>query len=367
MSESRRPGYALVIAAIVIAVVALGFAFRSSGGESSNGKAASDTSIPSKSGADSSSGTTPPARSVRAKGERGASLLTVAFIGDQGRGEDATAVLELIRAEGADMVLHQGDFDYHDDPVAWDQKIDDTLGPTFPYFASVGNHDVNAWSAYQNLLQERLDRVDGARCKGDLGVNSSCRYRGLFFVLSGVGTMGSGHERYMRKALKRDRSAWRICSWHKNQAATQIGGKGNSAGWRAYEICRRHGAIIATAHEHSYERTLTLRDVNTAEVDRSCADDPATPDPDVCVGRGSTFLFVSGLGGISIRDQQRCLPVTYPYGCNGEWAKIYAADQGAQFGALFITFDTTDEARAASGYFKTIDGEVVDSFTITRR
>jgi len=29
-------------------------------------------------------------------------------------------VLGLIGSEGADMVLHQGDFDYQDDPDAWD-------------------------------------------------------------------------------------------------------------------------------------------------------------------------------------------------------------------------------------------------------
>ena len=41
---------------------------------------------------------------------------TIAFIGDQGLGPDARAVLELIRDERADAVLHQGDFEYGDDP-----------------------------------------------------------------------------------------------------------------------------------------------------------------------------------------------------------------------------------------------------------
>src|SRR3990172_10629401 len=45
---------------------------------------------------------------------------TIAFFGDQGLGGDAEAVLRLIRDEGADAVLHLGDFDYHDDPAAWD-------------------------------------------------------------------------------------------------------------------------------------------------------------------------------------------------------------------------------------------------------
>jgi len=37
----------------------------------------------------------------------------VAIVGDQGLGPNAIAVLNLIKDEGAQMVLHQGDFDYH--------------------------------------------------------------------------------------------------------------------------------------------------------------------------------------------------------------------------------------------------------------
>ena len=48
-------------------------------------------------------------------------------------------MLELILSEGADMVLHQGNID---DPVAWKAEINDLLGPSFPYFASMGNHDL---------------------------------------------------------------------------------------------------------------------------------------------------------------------------------------------------------------------------------
>ena len=36
----------------------------------------------------------------------------VAFIADQGISNDAKAVLELIQREGADLVIHQGDFGY---------------------------------------------------------------------------------------------------------------------------------------------------------------------------------------------------------------------------------------------------------------
>ena len=61
----------------------------------------------------------------------------IAFIGDQGYGVDARAVLNLIKSEEAQAVVHSGDFDYRDDPAAWDAQINAILGPEFPYFASV--------------------------------------------------------------------------------------------------------------------------------------------------------------------------------------------------------------------------------------
>ena len=58
----------------------------------------------------------------------------VAFIGDQGLGPNSVAVLNLIKDENAQMVLHQGDLDYEDDPDAWDKMISNVLGEDFPYF-----------------------------------------------------------------------------------------------------------------------------------------------------------------------------------------------------------------------------------------
>ena len=49
----------------------------------------------------------------------------MAFFGDQGRGANARAVLELVKREGASMVLHLGDFDYDDDPAAFDASEND--------------------------------------------------------------------------------------------------------------------------------------------------------------------------------------------------------------------------------------------------
>ncbi len=266
----------------------------------------------------------------------------------------------MIADEGADMVIHSGDFDYGDNPTVWDDNITNVLGPSFPYFASVGNHDLAAWSGYQQKLQDRLNLISGAVCTGDLGVKSSCHYQGLFFILSGVGTLGSGHVAYIQDQLSQDDSVWSICSWHKNQNAMQVGSKGNEVGWGAYEECRKGGAIIATGHEHSYERTKTLISTQNQIVD------PAWTNPgEVRVAEGSTFVFVSGLGGQGIRNQDRCTPTAPPYGCSGEWASIYTNDQGANHGALFCTFNVAGQADKASCYFKDISNNVPDSFSVT--
>src|SRR5215831_9592407 len=289
--------------------------------------------------------------------------LKVAIIGDQGSGRNAQAVLRLIKSEGADMVLHVGDFDYTDNPAHWDADITTILGANFPYFGLIGNHDVDRWSGpggYQEKLRQRLGRISGVESSGELGVKSSCRYRGLFFVLSGAGTMGSGHEEYIRQQLEADHSTWRIVGWHKNQMEMQIGGKESEVGWGPYEAARELGAIIATGHEHSYERTKTLVSMQDPRVD------PQWPDADrLRVAPGATFAVVSGLGGKSIRTQQRCLPGAPMGGCNGAWASIYTSNQGAQYGALFLVFNVDGDPNAARGYFKNIGGQVIDRFTIT--
>ena len=227
--------------------------------------------------------------------------LKVAFLGDQNDGSDAIEVMQLVKNERAHLVIHAGDADYSSDPENWDNNITSVLGADFPYFWAIGNHDTSARSGYQQVQAERIARVDGATCTGDLGVNSACTYQGLFFILSGVGTSGSGHESYIRDQLSNNNSDWSICAWHKNQREMQVGGKSSAVGWGPYETCREEGAIIATSHEHSYSRTKTLVDMEQQTVD------PDWPDRnDVRVVPGATFVFVSGLDGSSIRDQERC-------------------------------------------------------------
>jgi hypothetical protein len=80
------------------------------------------------------------------------------------------------------------------------------------------------------------------------------------------------------------------------------------------------------------------------------ADDPATPEDG-----GRSFVFVSGLGGRSIRDQE----IDGPW-----WASVYTATQGAQSGALFGVFNYGGDPRLARFYFKDLAGNVVDDFLV---
>ncbi len=284
---------------------------------------------------------------------------TVAFIGDQSLEPDARAVAELIVAEGADAVVHSGDFDYEDNPAAWEDSLNLWFGVDFPYFASIGNHDKLMFrgpGGYQEFLEARLTRL-GISWDGDLGVKSSLVYQGMLFVLTGPGTEGSDHDVYLRDILSQATTRWRVSSWHRNMRLMQVGGKDDDTGWGVYEESRRGGAIIATGHSHTYSRTHLLSSMTNQTVADSSdtltirTDDPATTLDD----EGRSFVFVSGLGGRSIRDQE----IGGPW-----WASIYTSTQNATYGALFGVFHYGGDPGLARFYFKAIDGTTVDAFYV---
>jgi hypothetical protein len=279
--------------------------------------------------------------------------LKVAFIGDTDAGSNYTAVLNLIKNEGVAAVVVEGDMSYSANPTAWWNATEAALGNSFPIFISRGNHDDSSWSGY---LPKAAAHLGGAtRSPGAHDANYKTTFRGLVIASIRKGDSGAN----ITPLLDGDPHIWKVCNWHQNQEAMQIGGKGDEMGWDVYETCRRQGAIIETGHEHSYERTRTLVNTSSQTVDSTCGG-----AVDLCVGPGRTFVNVVGLGGNSVRDQSRCLPATFPYGCNGEWAFVYTSNQNATSGAQFITFNAGNPLKA-TGYFKTITGQTVDTFTIT--
>jgi hypothetical protein len=286
----------------------------------------------------------------------------IAFIGDSGIGSNADAVLNLILSEGADIVVHAGDLDYGDDPLAFDANVSSILGSTFPYFYCAGNHDANNWfgtNGYQDLLEDRLNLI-GVSWTGDLGAKSHFTYNGMFFLAMAPNEVGIGKAEaanYIRDQLAANDAMWSVVFWHKNQQHMQVGGKSDEVGWDVYEESRIGGAFVATGHEHSYSRTHLMSGMQSLTVASTSdtlilkKDDPLTTGADE--GRG--FAFVSGLGGIGIRDQELF---------DSHWASIYSSTQGATYGALFGEFNYQGHLDLAHFYFKNIQGTIIDEFFV---
>jgi predicted phosphodiesterase len=344
-----------------------------SGSASGSASASASTTSPGT-GTESSgsSATTAVDSSESGRPPRGATEenLKVALFGDQGTGSDPKAVYQLALDEGADFIIILGDFDYADDPDLWASEMAEVLGDTYPVFGVVGNHDIVAWSGYHEQLQARLAAIPEAECTGELGTMSTCKYRGLHFVTSGIGMVGVDreHEAYIEQSLQADDSIWSLCIWHANQTDMQAGDKSDEIGWNAFRICQDNGALIVMGHEHSYARTLTLTDVGNEPNGHGAIGDAEQID----VALGSTFSVVNGLGGASIRDYSASL-----HDDDTWWATLYTATYymkngvdvasfEANYGALFIEFYVDGDPTKANAYFKNISGDVIDEFTIVR-
>jgi 3',5'-cyclic AMP phosphodiesterase CpdA len=295
--------------------------------------------------------------------------LKVALFGDQGMRATSRAVLQLIAREHADLVIHLGDLSYEEaSPAEWEAQVDAVLGPDFPYFVVIGNHDIPSWfiqGGFAQRLGARLSRMQGAHCQGEYAINASCTFRGLHFVLSGVGTYGHEHERFLRSALDTSNAQHNLCVWHKNQRDMQVGAKVDEVGWQAYQICAQHGAPIITGHEHSYSRTFALHAVGNRKQQHGAGGSAS----ELLLGPGRTFVAVSGLGGESIRA------FTPEHKADSWWASIYAGNlqvmngetvgtkPNIDFGVLFISYGVDGDPLRASAYFKTTREKIADQFS----
>lgn len=276
----------------------------------------------------------------------------IAFSGDHGTKPASRQVFELMVREDADILVSQGDLGYDSSPEEFESFIDGILGPDFPVVAALGNRDWVDREAYRLMLGRRLLRTPEVECDGAPGLESTCRFRGIEIVSVTPGLprlrLPWSQGRYLDSALRKSRSRWKICSWHMTQAVMQLGKKWNGTGWRPYENCRRHGALIVTAHEHSYGRTWPLSDIS---------DPPEVAETSKGVQRlqpGQTVVIVNGIGGHSIRKQEHYKPW---------WAAAYTRTQNALAGALFCSFDPGHPNTAACRLVN-IAGETVDEFTL---
>ncbi|HKY35780.1 MAG TPA: DNRLRE domain-containing protein [Polyangiaceae bacterium] len=289
--------------------------------------------------------------------------LKIAFVGDTSDGSNWGSVLSLILQEQAHAVFVQGDMTYNDNPASWWSRTEGVVGQSYPVFLSRGNHDDNTWSGFQTEANNHLGGATRTNAQSDSAYLTV--FRGL-----AVGHIRKGESAAtLDGVFNGDDHIWKICSWHQNQQTMQVGGKTDEMGWGVYNRCRDIGALIQTAHEHTYHRTKTLTNPQTWAIDSTCSS-----GANLCVGPGRTFVTVSGLGGNSVRTQARCTPssTTSPFPSLNTsdtscpiWAAIFTSNQGATYGAQFITFNVGGDPKKATGYFKTISGATHDPFTVT--
>jgi hypothetical protein len=284
-------------------------------------------------------------------------------VGDTADGTNWGSVLQLALNEGAQAVVVEGDMTYDADPSGWWSRTESVVGQTYPIFLARGNHDDTSWSGFQ---AEASNHLGGAtRTAGPHDAAYKTVFKGLALATIKKGDTGTT----VNNLLAGDDHIWRVCNWHQNQLTMQVGGKTDEMGWPVYEACRQQGAIIMAGHEHTYHRTKTLTNMQAWTIDSSCSSGGS-----LCVGPGRTFVNVVGLGGTGIRNQVRCTPSStvapYPSLNTSDascpiWAAIYTSDQGANYGAQFITFNVGGNPKLATGYFKTISGTTLDNITIT--
>lgn len=314
-------------------------------------------------------------------GHPGAPPFKVAFIGDTGYDPHDTPaldsgfeqVLALVRSEAAQLLAIAGDFSYQAKTAAarvYFSTINRLLGEHFPVLGADGNND--DWSQYQPFFQQRLERMGLNRTLIG-GDEYGLRFGGVQWVILGE----RGNAAFVRTQFVSVDDAWRVCMWHKNMHDMQTGSKRDEMDWATYRACQEAGAIIATGHEHAYARTLTLTDLGNR-----AAGHGATGTPDrLEIGPGRTFVFVSGLGGKSLR-KYHCAK----HDDNTWWATVYTRNyylkagttvakscaigsrvvKGYTYGALFITFNAGGDPNTAEAYFKTINGETIETFSIIR-
>jgi predicted phosphodiesterase len=288
--------------------------------------------------------------------------LKIAFVGDTADGNNWKSVLTLIKNEGAQAVMVAGDMTYDSDPAGWWTATESVIGQSWPVFLARGNHDDSSWSGF---LTEATNHLGGAtRTTGP----HNAAYKTVFKGLSMVNIKKGDTSTTINNLFNGDTAQWKVCGWHQNPNKMQVGGKGDEMGWAVYEACRQKGAIIITGHEHTYHRTKTMTNTQSQTIDSSCSSGSS-----LCVGPGRTFVSVIGTGGTGLRSQVRCTPTsaTAPFPSLNTsdpscpiWASIYTTNQGAKFGALFVSFNVDGNPKKARAYFKNNSGQTIDTYDI---
>lgn len=337
---------------------------------------------------------------------------TVGFAGDGLADETTYAVMRLMKAEGVDMVVIPGDWDHSSLSSSFVNQMNSIFGSNFPIVGSKGNHDT--WANVWNFVADRLEKmgvnpvIDNYDNK-----NYSFIFNNIHFVVLGDGDAGTttanNYASFVNEQFSNSNSLWRVCVWHRagvknfttdpsGRAMTSVVNKPNEMGSAVYEACRNAGAFIIMGHAHNYSRTKTImkyQDLNPSQGLSGIISDTSIPNNNPQVSLGRNFAIVSSLLGRSGRQ----------FSCDHHnqdtwWSSIYTNNYYLKNGINLAKDCTADSVRGTYGYvysenvypvgqidsytngvliikfnhgvatqaqayFKNIDQDIVDEFTIS--
>ena len=157
---------------------------------------------------------------------------------------------------------------------------------------------MHEFGTYRDFFTARDRKTPGLECEGEWGYASVCRYKGIVFFGMGIKFQRMDYDGFLQSQLPRYRNwPWKICFWHRVDSKFQPGRKNDNVGTRFYDLCREHGAMIMTGHEHQYGRSHTLISFKRPGQSVIRMISPTTGSQKVQVGQGRSFLAVSGLAG----------------------------------------------------------------------
>lgn len=250
---------------------------------------------------------------------------TIAFLSDSETLSRWDEVLAFIKAEGAEMIVHQGDYVEGINPQTlqpatlddfFSQEILDedgsptgelncdrelqgircVLGKDFPVLGPpVGKSLPPPLADYFLKNLERMESQGGVwgGCVrvgelGDPGVRmNGCgegdelysaragdywvRWKGVSLAFQNAMPDPS----WIPNAFREDKNIWKVCLWHGNHIDFQAGSKGNgfdgrdhSLPYEMYRNCADRGALIINGNEHGCSRTCILEDIGSTKSGR---------------------------------------------------------------------------------------------------
>lgn len=317
--------------------------------------------------------------------------IKIALTGDTEAATNFEQVLKLVASEKASMLMINGDFGYGYSPATWQKKVTSTVDiNALPIIATLGNHDVGGTKTdtYINIIQGFRNDKNGLTkaCTGKPGVTTGhditavdevCTIGNISIIGSGIGQVLT--KSYLEKQLDAKLKAvpegnWKLVGYHFTLASMNPGIKGDEASQTFFDIIRKSGAIGAQGHTHIAMASCPISSVFAAGLPVQCHPNFVTP-AERFIMPGTGIYVDSSLGGKEARARVRC-KTAGEKGCAHMVDMIsqegYTRTDGikktnfTRFGAFFIIFNAGGNPNRAYAYFKSVDGQVIFSFNITR-